>query len=60
VRSSPTAPHAHGRVARDQQWVMQEAANGREALVRLQGVAPDVILLDLMTLSRNLQSFSAL
>jgi CheY-like chemotaxis protein len=28
---------------------VQEAANGREALARLQGVAPDVILLDLMT-----------
>ena len=32
----------------DQQWVVQEAANGREALARLQEEAPDVILLDLM------------
>ena len=31
-----------------QQWVVQEAANGREALARLQEEKPDVILLDLM------------
>ena len=38
-----------GAWLQDQEWVVQEAANGREALARLQGVAPDVILLDLMT-----------
>jgi CheY-like chemotaxis protein len=31
-----------------QQWNVQEAANGREALARLQEDKPDVILLDLM------------
>jgi CheY-like chemotaxis protein len=31
-----------------QQWTVQEAANGREALARLQADKPDVILLDLM------------
>jgi CheY-like chemotaxis protein len=31
-----------------QQWLVQEAANGREALARLQAGRPDVILLDLM------------
>src|SRR5262249_5834979 len=31
-----------------QQWAVQEAANGREALARLQADKPDVILLDLM------------
>jgi adenylate cyclase len=31
-----------------QQWIVQEAANGREALARLQKEKPDVILLDLM------------
>jgi adenylate cyclase len=31
-----------------QQWMVQEAANGREALARLQAEKPDVILLDLM------------
>ncbi len=31
-----------------QQWRVQEAANGREALVRLQADKPDLILLDLM------------
>jgi GAF domain-containing protein/DNA-binding response OmpR family regulator len=31
-----------------QQWVVQEAANGREALAHLQTDQPDVILLDLM------------
>ena len=31
-----------------QQWIVQEASNGREALARLQEEAPDVILLDLM------------
>ena len=31
-----------------QQWIVQEAANGREALARLQEDKPDVILLDLM------------
>jgi len=30
------------------QWIVQEAANGREALARLREGAPDVILLDLM------------
>ena len=32
----------------DQQWIVQEAANGREALDRLREGKPDVILLDLM------------
>jgi len=31
-----------------QQWIVQEAENGREALVRLKADKPDVILLDLM------------
>jgi adenylate cyclase len=31
-----------------QQWIVQEAANGREALDRLQRSKPDLILLDLM------------
>ena len=31
-----------------QQWIVQEAANGREALAHLQEDKPDVILLDLM------------
>jgi signal transduction histidine kinase/CheY-like chemotaxis protein len=31
-----------------EQWVVQETANGREALARLQADKPDVILLDLM------------
>jgi signal transduction histidine kinase/CheY-like chemotaxis protein/HAMP domain-containing protein len=31
-----------------EQWVVQETANGREALSRLQADKPDVILLDLM------------
>ena len=31
-----------------QPWIVQEAANGREALARLQAETPDVILLDLM------------
>jgi adenylate cyclase len=31
-----------------QQWIVQEAANGREALDRLQGGKPNLILLDLM------------
>jgi GAF domain-containing protein/CheY-like chemotaxis protein len=30
------------------QWALQEAANGREALARVQAEKPDVILLDLM------------
>jgi len=32
----------------DEQWVVQEAANGRDALALLQDARPDVILLDLM------------
>jgi signal transduction histidine kinase/CheY-like chemotaxis protein len=32
----------------DEQWVVQEAANGRDALAILQDARPDVILLDLM------------
>jgi two-component system, NtrC family, sensor kinase len=31
-----------------QQWIVQEAANGREALTRLAAARPDLILLDLM------------
>jgi adenylate cyclase len=31
-----------------QEWIVQEAANGREALARLQEEKPDLILLDLM------------
>ena len=31
-----------------QQWIVQEAANGREALACLQDAKPDLILLDLM------------
>jgi len=32
----------------DRQWIVQEAANGREALARLRDSRPDIILLDLM------------
>jgi CheY-like chemotaxis protein len=32
----------------DRQWIVQEAANGREALARLRESRPDIILLDLM------------
>jgi CheY-like chemotaxis protein len=32
----------------DRQWIVQEAANGREALARLREEKPDIILLDLM------------
>jgi signal transduction histidine kinase/CheY-like chemotaxis protein len=32
----------------DQEWVVQEAANGREALARMREQRPDMILLDLM------------
>jgi adenylate cyclase len=32
----------------DQQWIVEEAANGRDALARLRQNRPDVILLDLM------------
>jgi signal transduction histidine kinase/CheY-like chemotaxis protein len=32
----------------DQHWVVEEAANGRDALARLRANRPDVILLDLM------------
>jgi GAF domain-containing protein/CheY-like chemotaxis protein len=32
----------------DGQWIVQEAANGREALARLREAVPDLILLDLM------------
>jgi CheY-like chemotaxis protein len=32
----------------DEQWHVQEACNGREALARLQESKPDLILLDLM------------
>src|SRR5882757_5229254 len=31
-----------------QQWMVQEAASGREALARIEEMKPDVILLDLM------------
>jgi adenylate cyclase len=31
-----------------QQWIVQEAANGREALARMREARPDMILLDLM------------
>ena len=31
-----------------QQWIVQEAENGRQALASLQGANPDLILLDLM------------
>jgi signal transduction histidine kinase/CheY-like chemotaxis protein len=31
-----------------QQWIVQEAANGREALASLQAAKPDLVLLDLM------------
>jgi signal transduction histidine kinase/CheY-like chemotaxis protein len=33
---------------RGQQWIVQEAANGREALASLRDAKPDLILLDLM------------
>jgi adenylate cyclase len=36
-----------------QQWIVQEAANGREALDRLHEVKPDLILLDLMMPEMN-------
>jgi adenylate cyclase len=49
-------PHQRERMhgwLEGQQWTVQEAANGREALARLQADKPDVILLDLMMPEMN-------
>ena len=48
VEDDPVQRDRVGAWLEDQQWVVQEAANGREALARLQEEVPDVILLDLM------------
>ena len=48
VEDDPVQRERVGAWLEDQHWVVQEAANGREALARLQEEAPDVILLDLM------------
>ena len=48
VEDDPVQRERVGAWLEDQQWVVQEAANGREALARLQEEVPDVILLDLM------------
>jgi CheY-like chemotaxis protein len=48
VEDNPVQRERVGVWLEDQRWVVQEAANGREALARLQEEAPDVILLDLM------------
>ena len=48
VEDDPVQRDRVGTWLADQQWVVQEAANGREALARLQEEVPDVILLDLM------------
>ena len=48
VEDDPIQRDRVGTWLADQQWVVQEAANGREALARLQEEVPDVILLDLM------------
>ena len=48
VEDDPVQRERVGAWLEDQQWVVQEAANGREALARLQEEMPDVILLDLM------------
>ena len=48
VEDDPVQRERVGAWLEDQQWVVQEATNGREALARLQEEVPDVILLDLM------------
>ena len=48
VEDDPVQRERVGAWLEDQQWVVQEATNGREALARLQEKVPDVILLDLM------------
>jgi two-component system NtrC family sensor kinase len=48
VEDDPVQRERVGAWLEDQQWVVREAANGREALARLQEERPDVILLDLM------------
>jgi adenylate cyclase len=48
VEDDPIQRDRVGTWLADQQWIVQEAANGREALARLQEEVPDVILLDLM------------
>ena len=48
VEDDPIQRERVGTWLADQQWVVQEAANGREELARLQEEVPDVILLDLM------------
>src|SRR5258708_24874927 len=48
VEDDPVQRERVGAWLEDQHWVVQKAANGREALVRLEEEAPDVILLDLM------------
>ena len=48
VEDDPVQRERVGAWLEGQQWVVQEAANGREALARLREGKPDVILLDLM------------
>jgi signal transduction histidine kinase/CheY-like chemotaxis protein len=48
VEDDPTQRERVRSWLEDQEWSVEEATNGREALVRLQKCKPDVILLDLM------------
>jgi CheY-like chemotaxis protein len=48
VEDDPIQRERVGGWLEGQQWVVQEASNGREALARLQQDKPDLILLDLM------------
>jgi signal transduction histidine kinase/DNA-binding response OmpR family regulator len=48
VEDDPIQRERVGGWLEGQQWIVQEASNGREALARLQQDKPDLILLDLM------------
>jgi CheY-like chemotaxis protein len=48
VEDSCDLRHLYARVLRRAGFRVYEASNGREALARLSGIAPDVILTDIM------------
>ena len=48
VEDDPSPARADASWLEGQQWTVQEASNGREALSRMQECKPDLILLDLM------------